>query len=127
MIVRSIKRANYLDRSLLPVWGGGGQGPCIIESFDLMDIAHSVRGTTAHCYHSEQGTNIALPFVGRGTQVIDGAHQFESRFVYDTVSGWQRNFNYYMVNIGFASTTIQSCKDLLNCYDCKELCITYKE
>jgi hypothetical protein len=106
-----------------------GLGPCVIESFDLFDVSHDIKGNTIHCYHSEQGNHIELPFYGKGTQIKHGTttHEFESQFIYDTVDGCRNNFIKYITHIGFSESVADQCQSLLYAYECKEMCLWYKE
>ena len=107
----------------------GARGPCIVESFDLQDASHDVKGKTIHCYHSEQGDVIQLPFYGKGTQIQPNSsiQEFESNFIFDTAERCRYNYEKYMNHIGFTQDDAQQCKVLLNEYECKEICLCYKE
>jgi hypothetical protein len=95
----------------------------------LQDVSHDVKGKTIHCYHSEQGDNIQLPFYGKGTQIQPNSsiQEFESNFIFDRAESCRYNYEKYMNHIGFTPDDAEQCKVLLNEYECKEICLCYKE
>ena len=94
----------------------------IIHSFDINLDSNPV-DSDVHLYY--KSGDYSKPFFGYGKTILrDGRIEFESYFVLDEQSNFYNNFKEYTKRI--KAKNVKNCKELLNMYKCKDICIFSK-